>query len=114
MRAILISVLALAGLSGCNTVAGVGKDITAVGNGVTGASNYVARNVFGAGEPVRTARLETAPPPPRTVTFRERPRVSVGEACDPNAELAGGSGLPPCPTGSTTYRGPVTAPPSQR
>lgn len=102
MRAFLFAVTAFSILAGCNTVAGVGKDISAVGNGLTGASNYVARNVFGAGEPVRTARLETAPPPPpRTVTFRQRPQVSVGEPCDPDAELAGGSGLPPCPVATT-------------
>jgi|GEM_PF-1205214 len=113
MRAILFALAAVSMLAGCNTVAGVGKDISAVGHGVTGASNYVARNVFGAGESVRTARLETAPPP-RTVTFRQRPQVSVGEPCDPDTELDGGSGLPPCPAASTTYRGPVTAAPVRR
>ena len=78
-------VAACAGLlTGCNTLAGVGKDVSAVGNGVTHVAYEVRDEVFGKPGP------------------KPRGYASAGQACDPNAdELLGGSGLPPCPTSTT-------------
>lgn len=63
-------------LPACATVEGVGKDISAVGRGVSHVATEVRDEVF-------------SPQPRRTV-------ASAGQACDPNPELAGGNGLPPC------------------
>lgn len=72
-------------LAGCNTFAGVGKDVTAVGNGVTHIAYEVRDEVFGK-------------PGPKPRAYAE-----VGEACDPNpGELLGASGLPSCPTDNRT------------
>ena len=74
-------------IAGCNTVSGVGKDVTAVGKGVSHVANEVRDEVFGK-------------PGPKPQGF-----ARVGEPCDPNAnELRGGNGLPPCPTNSTERR----------
>ncbi|MFN7056167.1 hypothetical protein [Hyphomonas sp.] len=83
MRLSMMMPLAAGGaflLTGCHTVEGVGRDIQAVGTGIA----YVARDtndqLFGGygGSPQGTAE--------------------VGEPCDAlGDELAGGSGLPPCP-----------------
>lgn len=82
-------------LAGCNTMAGVGKDVTAVGKGVTHVAYEVRDEVFGKPGP------------------KPRAYASVGEACDPNAdELMGGSGLPPCPP-STTERGTIVVEPGR-
>lgn len=81
----LLGVLALPLLGACNTVDGVGRDVQAIGSGVSTAANYVEREVFGVSpQPVRQARVV------------RRETVSVGRACDPGGELAGGTGLPPC------------------
>lgn len=85
----IIGMVATAGLmlAGCNTVAGVGKDVTAVGKGVTHVAFEVRDEVFGK-----------PGPKPRGYAY-------VGEACDPTAdELRGGNGLPPCPESSTNER----------
>ena len=95
MKTAIAAVLALPLLSACNTVAGVGKDVQAVGSGISSASTYVQREVFGAGPrrtDVASVNYIAATPQPR------QPTVSVGRACDPNGELAGGEGLPPCQT----------------
>lgn len=94
MRILFAALLALPVLTACNTVTGVGKDVQAVGNGISSASNYVQREVFGApAQPTRVAQV-------RPVTPTRQPTVTVGRACDPNGELAGGEGLPPCQTRS--------------
>ncbi len=84
-KPIVAALVALPFLAACNTVQGVGKDVRAVGNGITGASSYVQRNVFGS-----------EPQPTQTTYIPAQPAVSVGQACDPNGELSGGEGLPPC------------------
>lgn len=67
-------------------MAGVGKDVTAAGKGVTHVAYEVRDEVFGKPGP------------------KPRGYASAGAACDPNAdELLGGNGLPPC-TASTTER----------
>ena len=73
-------------LAGCNTVAGLGEDVEAVGNGVTRAAQYVEREVFNSSS-------ETSA---RPVRYADGGTVRVGEACDPNATELAGSGLPPC------------------
>ena len=79
--AALVSSLVLAG---CNTLAGVGQDVTAVGKGVTHVAYEVRDEVFGK-------------PGPKPQAY-----ASVGEACDPNPnELRGGNGLPACPPNAT-------------
>ena len=71
-------------ITGCNTVAGVGKDVTAVGKGVSHVAYEVRDEVFGKPGPKPTAY------------------AVAGEPCDPNpSELRGGSGLPPCPSSNT-------------
>lgn len=65
-------------LPACSTFEGVGKDISAVGKGVSHVANEVREEVF--------------MPKPRYAS------VEVGQPCDPSAgELDGGNGLPPCP-----------------
>lgn len=113
MRFIVSLGLLLTALSGCNTVSGIGKDISAVGSGITGASTYVQNNMFARREPVRAVQATSALRP-ASITFRERARVNVGTACDPSAELSGGSGLPPCPRSTVTSRAPTKAPPQRR
>ena len=87
----LIAITGLAGilLAGCNTVAGVGKDVTAVGKGVSHFAYEVRDEVFGK-----------PGPKPRGYAY-------AGEPCDPSgSELSGGSALPPCPS-STTEDGTI-------
>lgn len=73
---------ALAGalmLTGCNTVIGVGRDVQAVGSGISYVARDVNNEVFGG-----------------YGSWNEG-IVTAGEPCDPAAgELRGGSGLPPC------------------
>lgn len=78
--------LCLPVLAGCNTVAGLGEDVEAVGNGVTRAAQYVEREVFNS--PQQSSA--------RPIRYAQRGDVRVGEACDPNATELAGSGLPPC------------------
>lgn len=78
-KAALMGLIALPLLGACNTIEGVGRDVQAVGSGVTSAAQYVEREFFG--------------PQPREVRTAQ---VEIGEACDPSGELSGGSGLPPC------------------
>lgn len=64
----------------CHTIEGVGRDIQAVGDGVSFVARDVNNEVFGG------------------YGDWDEGVASAGEPCDPNAgELAGGSGLPPCP-----------------
>ena len=80
-------------LAACNTVDGVGRDVSAVGRGVSHVSQEVSEEVFGADKPVR-----------RTYT------TMTGQACDASPpELRGSSGLPACPrsaNGSLIVRAP--------
>ena len=70
-------------IAGCNTVSGVGKDVTAVGKGVTHVAGEVRDEVFGK-------------PGPKPTGY-----AYVGQPCDPSGgELRGGNGLPACPTNS--------------
>lgn len=88
----MIGLIATTGmmLASCNTVAGVGKDVTAVGKGVTHVAFEVRDEVFGK-----------PGPKPRGYAY-------VGEACDPSAdELQGGNGLPACPDSSIDQRNTV-------
>ena len=65
-------------LPACSTFEGFGKDISAVGRGVSHVANEVREEVF--------------------MPKQQYASVSVGQACDPTAgELDGGNGLPPCP-----------------
>jgi predicted small secreted protein len=91
VKSALAGLIALPLLAACNTIEGVGQDVQAVGSGVTSAAQFMERELFGP-QPrqTRTAQVQS-----RSVTYRN-PEVSVGEACDPGGELAGGSGLPPC------------------
>ena len=84
IKQMLAALAALPMLVACNTINGIGQDVQAVGQGVSGAATYVQRQMFSS-EP----RTQTA-----SVTYRE-PTVSVGEPCDPDGSMAG-SGLPPC------------------
>jgi predicted small secreted protein len=86
----VLAALALPALAGCNTVSGVGKDIQAVGRGVSGASASFERALFGTPQP--------RPPVAKVSYVDARGQVIAGPACDPAAgELKGGGGLPPCP-----------------
>lgn len=69
---------ALLVVPGCHTFDGVGRDISALGRGVSHVANEVREEVFVAdADSTRVAR--------------------AGEPCDPGAgELAGGNGLPRC------------------
>ena len=70
-------------LGGCNTVNGLGKDVEAVGQGVSHMATEVQDEWFGNyGQPERAGHTGVA---------------QVGQPCDPDAELDGGNGLPPCP-----------------
>ncbi|MEM1390767.1 MAG: entericidin A/B family lipoprotein [Pseudomonadota bacterium] len=91
MRRVLI-LSALVVLPACSTVSGVGKDVSAVGRGISHVADEVRDEVFGRGND------------PQYVEQRYSDRSSasasviVKDACDPAAgELQGGSGLPPCP-----------------
>ncbi|MEL6569882.1 MAG: entericidin A/B family lipoprotein [Pseudomonadota bacterium] len=90
-KSALVGLFALPLMTACNTIEGVGQDVQAVGSGVTSAAQFMERELFGP-QPrqTRTAQVQS-----RNVTYRN-PQVSVGQACDPGGELAGGSGLPPC------------------
>lgn len=88
---LLLLLAALPLMAACNTVEGLGQDVQAAGRGVSNAAGYVEREVFRGGEP-RAQRAEIV----------QRGDVSVGRACDPNPELSGGGGLPPCRTSSTS------------
>ncbi len=79
-----LAVIGIAALPACSTFDGVGKDISAAGRGVSHVANEVREEVF----------------TPRNYASR-RPVARAGEPCDASAgELAGGSGLPPCPRAS--------------
>lgn len=73
--AIALPICAAIVLPACSTVEGVGKDVSAVGQGISHVANEARDEMF-ASEP-RYAK--------------------AGEACDPSAgELDGGNGLPAC------------------
>lgn len=77
-------------LAACNTVSGVGKDVSALGKGVTHMADEVSDEFFPA------PRRNTV----RTVYVQPQRRgvASAGQPCDPySGELSGGS-LPPCRT----------------
>jgi len=78
-KSALAALAALPLLAGCNTIAGMGEDVEALGRSVSGAADYMEREMFS--------------PEPRATRTAD---VRVGQACDPDAGLAGGSGLPPC------------------
>lgn len=70
---------AMAALTACNTVAGAGRDVQAVGGGISHVAREVNNEVFG-GHSAGNEGVATA-----------------GKPCDPNGEeLKGASGLPPC------------------
>lgn len=93
MKAFGFAVLAaLAVMGGCSTVAGMGKDVSALGRGLTHVSDEVRDEVFTRRDQPRYVEQRY------TSESDVRPSVIVKEPCDPNAdELRGGSGLPPCP-----------------
>lgn len=92
MRICVMTILAAMGLSACSTVAGVGKDVSAVGAGVTHVANEVREEVFMKRD---QSRYQETQYNSRSDTH---PSVIVKEPCDPNAgELRGGPSLPPCP-----------------
>ncbi|WOR14141.1 hypothetical protein RYZ27_10215 [Hyphomonas sp. FCG-A18] len=91
MRSALIGLVTLSILPACSTVAGVGKDVSALGRGITHVSDEVREEVF-------VSRNQ-----PRYVEMRYQsegePTVIVRQACDPYAtQLRGGPDLPPCRT----------------
>ena len=104
MRAAFIAGLASVMLAGCNTVAGVGKDISAVGRGVTGAAEYVQASARGDASQRRTKVIGQQ-------TRYLDGRVVTGRPCDPD-RLAGGpptqSGLPACDHAPVYYSRPVS------
>lgn len=87
---VFLLLAALPLLAACNTVDGLGQDVQAAGRGVSNAAGYVEREVFGSNSN-DTRRAEVV----------QRGDVSVGRACDPNPELSGGGGLPPCRVSAT-------------
>lgn len=89
---IFVGFSALIALTGCSTVAGVGKDVSAVGRGLTHVAGEVRDEVFTGRDKPRYVETRY------TSQSEVRPSVIVREPCDPNAgELRGGSGLPLCP-----------------
>lgn len=71
---------AVMALPACHTVEGVGRDIQVVGDGVSFVARDINNEVFGG------------------YGSWEQGVATAGEPCDPgDGELAGGSGLPPCP-----------------
>ena len=92
MRVAFISLTVLIALPACSTVAGVGKDVSAAGRGLTHIADEVRDEVFRRGEQDHYVERRY---------FDEGAvgsTVIVKEPCDPAAdELRGGSGLPPCP-----------------
>ncbi len=71
-------------LPACSTFDGVGKDVSAAGRGLSHVANEVRDEVFNP-EPAKRAVAK------------------AGEPCDPNSkDLKGGSGLPACPSVTST------------
>jgi len=90
MIKVLAALMALTLLPACNTVHGVGQDVSALGRGISHVSSEVNQEVF-----QRNRRSY-----PARVAYRQ-PTATVGQACDPYAdELSGGNGFPPCPRSS--------------
>lgn len=92
-RALFFSLIAVCALPACSTVAGVGKDVSALGKGITHVADEARDEVF------------MADAEPRYVETRYQsarggdPTVIVRDACDPHTkELRGGPDLPPCRT----------------
>ena len=92
-RIVAISGLAFL-VTGCATVAGVGKDVSAVGRGITHVADEVRDEVFLHN---RSHYNQTR------YRVSGQPVVTVNEPCDPHPELAGGTGLQPCAS-AVTYR----------
>ena len=83
-------------LGACNTISGVGKDVSALGKGVTHMADEVGDEFFGASR--RNTRTVYVQPQRRGV-------ATAGQPCDPySGELSGGS-LPPCRTQTVQPRG---------
>ena len=93
VRLTLAGLLALPLLAACNTIEGVGKDVQAVGRGVSSAGNYVEREMSNP----RDRQVRTA-----DISYRNT-SVTVGRPCDADEELDGGSAsdLPACRSGET-------------
>ncbi|MDJ0920160.1 MAG: hypothetical protein QNI84_03470 [Henriciella sp.] len=77
MRSFLVSAIICGMLPACSTVDGVGRDIQAVGGGVSHLANEARDEMFG----------------PRS---SNRYRAEAGDACDPYGDELAGGGLPPC------------------
>ncbi|MEM1036362.1 MAG: entericidin A/B family lipoprotein [Pseudomonadota bacterium] len=92
MRTALFALTGLLILPACSTISGVGKDVSAVGRGISHVADEVREEVFVRDSDRRYAETRY------TNQSSVRPTVVVKEPCDPSAgELRGGSGLPPCP-----------------
>ncbi|MEL7232250.1 MAG: entericidin A/B family lipoprotein [Pseudomonadota bacterium] len=92
MRSALFVLASLVILPACSTVAGVGKDVSAVGRGIKHVADEVRDEVFSPRDQTRYVEQRY------TSQSSVQPTVVVKEPCDPNAgELRGGSGLPSCP-----------------
>ncbi len=102
MRSLILTAIGAVILGGCNTVAGVGKDISAAGRGVTGAAVYMERQLSG-----QNGRSETS------MRFRQSRyldgQVITGRPCDPDNRpgAAPRQGLPACNRASVTYASPL-------
>ncbi|MEM9937269.1 MAG: hypothetical protein AAFZ91_03395 [Pseudomonadota bacterium] len=79
MRSTLLIVMLLGSVSACATVDGVGRDIQALGGGVSHLANEARDELFASAS---TSRY----------------RAEAGQACDPYADELSGGSLPPCRT----------------
>ncbi|MEL8055491.1 MAG: entericidin A/B family lipoprotein [Pseudomonadota bacterium] len=92
MRTTLFALTGLLILPACSTISGIGKDVSAVGRGISHVADEVREEVFTRDSGPRYVENRY------TTQSSVRPTVVVKEPCDPSAgELKGGSGLPPCP-----------------
>ena len=92
MRTALFALTGLLILPACSTISGVGKDVSAVGRGLSHVADEVRDEVCTRDSDRRYTETRY------TNQYSVRPTVVVKEPCDPSVgELKVGSGLPPCP-----------------
>jgi predicted small secreted protein len=89
LRSLCLVALAAPLLAACNTVDGVGQDVSAVGKGVSHVAVEVKEEVFG---PDKTSRrfADSGAVRNRNGTAR------AGRACDPTGNAINDTALPPC------------------
>ena len=75
-------------LAGCNTVAGLGRDMQAAGRGISHAADATQANA--------STGSSTADMAGNARKRYPQPGANSQLDCDPDADLVGGSGKPPC------------------